>query len=53
MESKQDLLLKSIKDWIQNYENEPEHDNQFCIELKDSAFELFLEIKDSIEMGEL
>lgn len=53
METKQDLLLKSIKDWIESYENKPEHDIDICIELKDDAYKLFLEIKDSIEMGEL
>ena len=53
METKQNLLLKDIEAWIHDYEKDTIHNTDLCIALKDDAYNLFLDIKDSIEMGEL
>ncbi len=53
METKQDLLLATIKKWIEDYEGIDELDTEYTAELADNAFSIFLQIKDSIEMGEL
>lgn len=42
------LLLKKVSLWIKYYEGKSEHSNDDSISLKDSAYELLLEIRDTI-----
>jgi len=42
------LLLKEIRQWISNYDEKATDDKKTCSELEISAYELLLDIKDTI-----
>ena len=42
--------IQTIKSWVKDYENTEEHDCDFTIEMKDSAYELFGDILKELKI---